>query len=295
MRRCVTHAITVVLALGCLSVPTQAGELIPEGSGSFMFERTTLTRKRPIKVFFYKPNSVSSTSRVLFAMHGNGRNAKGMRNVWARHADKLGLLVLAPEFSKEHYPSSKNYHLGNIVDAKGKHIASKHWAYTAIDDIFDFVRKSEKLTAKTYTMFGHSAGGQFTHRFVWFSKTKKLDLAIAANAGWYTFPDLEIGFPFGLRGVPDADCVLARGLQRPLIVLLGELDNDPKAKQLAQTKGARAQGPHRFARGQAFFADAKARSDSFAWRMQFVPECGHSSSRTAAAAAKILEREWAGE
>ena len=38
-------------------------------------------------------------------------------------------------------------------------------------------------------MFGHSAGGQFVHRFVQFKPNSRVNYAISANAGWYTVPD----------------------------------------------------------------------------------------------------------
>ena len=45
-------------------------------------------------------------------------------------------------------------------------------------------------------MFGHSAGAQFTHRYMLLSKDKRISNAVVANAGWYTFIN-NAKFPYG--------------------------------------------------------------------------------------------------
>ncbi|MFR4038510.1 MAG: hypothetical protein ACLTZT_12545 [Butyricimonas faecalis] len=40
---------------------------------------------------------------------------------------------------------------------------------------------------------------QFVHRFVTFKQNTHLNKAVAANSGWYTVPDVQVEYPYGLK------------------------------------------------------------------------------------------------
>jgi hypothetical protein len=65
--------------------------------------------------------------------------------------------------------------------------------------------------------------------------------------------------------------------QQDVIYLLGTADTDPHEKDLDVSCGGEAQGPTRFARGQAYYAYLHGRN-GVGWnqRMWFVPEVAHS-------------------
>ncbi|MCX7827494.1 MAG: hypothetical protein N2689_18340 [Verrucomicrobiae bacterium] len=115
---------------------------------------------------------------------------------------------------------------------------------------------------------------------------------MAANAGWWTMPDSAVDFPYGLRGSPADEAALKAALQAPLVVLLGTGDTDPNHAHLRRTPEALAQGPHRFARGQRFFAAGKSRAAPlgvpFGWRLGTAPGVAHSNSGMSAFAAQWL-------
>ena len=73
---------------------------------------------------------------------------------------------------------------------------------------------------------------------------------------------------------------------------LGDKDIDPNHASLPRDPEAMAQGPHRFARGTAFFdaldAAAKRRPFRFAWRKVIVPGVAHDNAGMAVAAAEVL-------
>jgi len=50
-----------------------------------------------------------------------------------------------------------------------------------------------------FSMFGHSAGAQFVHRYITFMPQGHLRAAVAANSGWYTLPDQTLKLPYGLK------------------------------------------------------------------------------------------------
>ena len=75
------------------------------------------------------------------------------------------------------------------------------------------------------------------------------------------------------------EAMVRRYRRRDVVYLLGEADNDPSHRGLDKSCPAKAQGPHRLARGIGF----KAYMDRFfaphAHRLILVPGVGHSSNR----------------
>ena len=67
----------------------------------------------------------------------------------------------------------------------------------------------------SYLLYGHSAGAQFVHRYLYFVPEARVAKVVAANAGWWTLPDLAVGFPYGLRGSVVHEAGLKAMLQRP--------------------------------------------------------------------------------
>jgi len=130
---------------------------------------------------------------------------------------------------------------------------------------------------------------------VQFRPDAPITIAVAANAGWFTLPDTSVDLPFGMGGVADAESRLRRAFARKLVVLLGTADDDPAHPYLNRMAGAMAQGPHRLARGNYYFARARAaaasRAAAFNWQRVEVPGVGHSNRRMAPAAARVLARE----
>ena len=154
------------------------------------------------------------------------------------------------------------------------------------------MRQRFGMTVEGYAIYGHSAGAQFVHRFLFHVPNARVTRAVAANAGWYTMPDLATGYPYGLKDSAVTREMLEQAMQRPLTILLGEDDTDPEHPSLRRTPEALAQGLHRFARGQAFFAAGQAASLDlgvpFAWQLATVPGADHDNRLMAPAAIPYL-------
>ena len=77
-----------------------------------------------------------------------------------------------------------------------------------------------------------------------------------------------------------------------VVVHLAEEDTDPQDRYLPRSRGAMSQGPHRFDRGQNFFATAREAAEDLEvklrWTVSTVPGVGHSNSRMAPHAAKLM-------
>lgn len=236
-----------------------------------------------LRVFAVEPEGIEADAPVVVVLHGARRNAREYRDNWIDLARQYRIRVYVPEFSRRHYRTGEDYTLGGVSAAAP---ASKG-SYDAIEPLFDHVRAERGVLADDYVLFGHSAGAQFVHRFICLEDAPRLGLAIAANAGWYTLPDPNTPWPYGLMGI-ETNCLRENWVQRPLLILLGEADNDPQAEFLRRTPEADLQGLHRLARGHTFLSagrDAALEHDvELGWRLRLVPGVAHDNAAMAVAA-----------
>lgn len=248
----------------------------------------------PIEVWAYAPTNLTPNTRVLFVMHGTNRDADRYRDEWASLAQKHNLLLIVPQFNKTDFPRALSYNLGNVFanDNYNKVNPEALWAFSAIEPLFDFVKDRFGITNNQYSLYGHSAGAQFVHRFLYFVPSARVFKVVSANAGWYTLPDFTISFPYGLKHTPVTSNQLAVALQKPVVVLLGEADNDPMHPSLRRADPAMRQGQHRLARGYYFYEQAKLAAKTeeieFGWQLRTVPNVGHKNNLMAEAAITYL-------
>lgn len=283
-----------LLGVLCLVLPAQAGEvLLAPGRDSFIHHDAAPGASLPVNVQTYVPPAcVARSCPLVISMHGLTRNAAAARDNWVAAADANGLVVAAPEFDKERFPT-RLYQQGGVQGASDR----AGWLYATIERLFDRLKASGRISGETYVLFGHSAGAQFVHRMVLMLPEARFSTAVIGNAGYYTLPvpkEAAEGrdYPFSLGATPVTRDSLRLSFARPMLVLLGDQDNDPEHFQLNNSAGAKAQGPHRLARGQFFFATAEAEARRlglpFNWRVAIVPGVAHEQTKMAAAAAKIL-------
>jgi hypothetical protein len=229
-------------------------------------------------VYLSRPVNLAPDRPVVFVMHGMQRNADEYRDQWHDLAMEHDFLLVVPQFSDQNFPETESYNLGNLFDGEGQ--------------LFDEVRRRFGMTAGSYALYGHSAGAQFVHRFLMYVPEARVSRAVAANAGWYTMPDFGIAYPYGLKDSAVTEGMLERALQQPLTVLLGEEDTNPDHPSLRRTPEALAQGPHRFARGEAYFSAGQAAARRldvpFRWRLETVPGADHDNRLMAPAAIPYL-------
>ena len=280
-----------LLALGLLAgcAPTsQAPQPFSVIKGKFNFHGWG---GPPIPVWYTTPPDLNRDTQVLIVMHGARRDADNYRDQWHALARRYGFLLLVPEFSKDAFPKDA-YTVGNVFDKAGRRNPEEQWAFSAIDPLFDHVRSMLDLSRERYDLYGHSGGSQFVHRFLYFKPQAKVARAIAANAGWYTMPDYDVAYPYGLKDSGVDRRHLAALLGRRVLVLLGDRDINPNHRSLRRTPEALRQGPHRFARGHAFFelAERTAREYGvpFRWRKTLVQGADHNNALMAPAAAASL-------
>lgn len=249
---------------------------------------------KTVDIYYYIPSGDIKKMPVQFVMHGMDRNGDKYRDDWIELADKYGFVVLAPQFSLEEF-SEQAYQQGNVVDESGAFVSPDSMTYPIISEVFHYFLEHSESQAKKYNIYGHSAGAQFVHRYLLFNKTPDVDRAISANAGWYTYPTEDIGYPYGMGNSAaligtDVDSYYGKNLT----ILLGEADT-LRTESLNQSKKADAQGLTRLERGVNFFEfcqnDAADRDATFKWKKAYVAGVGHSDSKMAPEAARLLYGE----
>ncbi len=269
------------------------------GAGSYFFKDAETDIE--IKIWYAKPIIYSPETPIVMVLHGVNRNARQFRDVWLPYAEKYGFMILAPEFSDKIFPGDA-YALGNyqmqFIPDKSEAIINprNQWSFLMPDRIFtDFSAKREKTVQKTYYLYGHSAGAQFIHRKIECLGGAKVRMAIIANAGWYTLPDPEKSWPYGLKSTTVSVAEIIRFLSFPLVILLGEEDTDPLHPTLRRTTRADEQGITRLERGKHFFefgsAMARSLNVPFRWKLQTVSNVAHSNSAMTGPAAVLFAED----
>ena len=159
-----------------------------------------------------------------------------------------------------------------------------------VENIFDHIKSVNKITNEHYDIFGHSAGGQFVHRMVMLMPESRIRTAISANSGFFSLPNEKLEFPYGIK---NTDVDLQEAYKKRLVILLGELDNDPSLGTFRRTDLAMEQGVHRLERGTTFFnANKKLKNKNnwtFNWSLDTIKNVGHDYKRMSANAIEWIK------
>jgi hypothetical protein len=297
-------ALTVTLALAPLSAPapataataatTDLTSTTPAGAGSYTYNGTGALAGQSVKIWYNVPSTslgALANAKIHFVMHGMSRTAESYRNTWIPLLATKNVLLITPEFSVEQYPGSRTYNQGSVLDSRGALRPREAWSFSMIEAVFDDVVRRIQSTQQNYSIFGHSAGGQFVERFVQFMPQARVRQAVAANPGWHTMPDAAQSYPYGLKKLPTAAADMKVALTRDFTLLVGADDTDPYAEDLQRDPQTDLQGITRLDRGLNFYAAIQnyAGADpSFNWKLRVIPGVGHSHSGAAKAAAPLL-------
>lgn len=243
-------------------------------------------------VWTYRSADTPADAPILFVFHGVQRDADKYIGEWIDLARARKIVLIVPEYDRKAFPGVAAYSHGWFTGKDGTARPPEKWSFATVEPIFAAVRKREKLTSETYSLYGHSGGAQFVHRYIIAGGGPHLARAVSANAGSYAMTDPAIRWPFGIAGLPPGLWNPAKAFALPMTVLLGTDDIDPDYPSLPRQPEAMAQGPYRLARGEAFYARARSRAAadkvSFNWGCTLVPHVGHDNGGMAPVAIRIL-------
>jgi len=244
--------------------------------------------KPDIEVFYSLPEKVNDETMVLFIIHGASRTAEGYLEDFLPHIQGKNLIAVAPKFSKESYP---HYAFLNRSAIDGKRLPEGTPDLdNVLGNIFEVLSSKHKIRNDKYRIYGHSGGAQFVQRYLLFSNDSRIDKAVLANAGFYTFMNQNL-YPYGLRGINFNDEEIERVLRTKVALYVGEKDTESNFKDL---KGARSQGKNRLVRGETFFLNLVSYAEElkmpFRWQYRIIKNVGHDNAgMTSGAAYFILE------
>jgi pimeloyl-ACP methyl ester carboxylesterase len=197
----------------------------------------------------YQPSAPKPGLPVFVTVHGLSRNFEEHANLFAPLCESFGVTLVAPCFIEPHF---KDYQrLGRM--GRGMR------ADQALDTLLEEVLAATGASTEPFHLFGFSGGAQFAHRYA-FAHPERVAHAVLGAPGWYTFPDRDERFPYGLRRSPSLREVRfepKRLLRVPMTVLVGE--KDVTHADLRRTKRVnRQQGLNRLERARNWVTAMRA-------------------------------------
>jgi pimeloyl-ACP methyl ester carboxylesterase len=236
---------------------------------------------------------------VLIMLHGRLRDATiYYRTATSAAAQTPGWLVVVPQFLAEvditahRLPAcTLRWSLNGWMAGDAAIAPSGQSAFAVLDALQAWLASRVPSLSKL-VVAGHSGGAQLVQRYGLLGDERVYTRYVVANPSSYAFLDRDRPEPtnrcpdfdrwkYGLTNLPayrrgwTRDQLAARYAKRHVIYLLGEHDTDPAHRALDNTCEARCQGPHRRARGEAFYATLKARFPDSPHQLLIVPGISH--------------------
>lgn len=222
--------------------------------------------------FVYVPQALSEEKKILYSIHGISRNAKEHIEGFTTQAEKHGVIIIAPLFPKASFPRYQQ--LGTA--------ANQERADMAFDHVLQDAHEWLGIPPAPMHMFGFSGGGQFLHRYAMFYP-KRIARMVLAAPGWYSFPDPDRKYPYGIKSTndwPNLKFALEKFLQIPALILVGEED-DLRDKDLNKIREIDSfQGLNRVERAERWAAAVRALGRSYDIatdvRLESIPKASHA-------------------
>jgi hypothetical protein len=277
----------------------------------------------------------AAARRAVVVIHGDERDPGARQRDLERAATAAGVsnaLVVAPQFVTEQ--DARAHDLGDEMPSW----SNDGWKYgdqsrppvagpsspaissfAVVDELLRrLADRAQFPNLEQIVIAGHSAGGQFVHRFAAGSVVEepppplgiRLRYIVANPSSYLYFDDRRpvaerVGevavpsaavlaacprynaYPYGLDNlnqhlrVVGKDALEARYASRNVVFLLGERDDDPQSPSLSTTCAANLQGAHRLERGNLFYAYLGQRFEPALYTRQpkaIIPDAGHSAN-----------------
>lgn len=221
--------------------------------------------------FIYVPRSATTNSPLLVTIHGIERMALQHAVRFSALAEKHGFIVLAPMFSKARIPRYQRLERGPDGDCPA----------AALELTVDHVQRAIGLAPAPLRLFGYSGGAQFAMRYTMVGSLPVARLALAAP-GWFTMPDTQHAFPYGLGDAPVLEGRVAdldRLLSIPVLLTVGAEDTRRDRSLNRNALVEASQGKTRLERAHRWYdaitVAARARGMTLLTQLKLLPGAGH--------------------
>ena len=245
--------------------------------------------KPDVEILYITPNAINEDTEIIFVIHGNSRNADDYLSAWIPLVQNKNVIIAAPNFDKKNF---RYFFLLESAESNGTiNERSDSYINTSISLFFNYFKSIFALNANTYKMFGHSAGAQFTHRYMLLSNDQRISDAVIANAGWYTFLNGE-QYPYGIKDTPIeiSSSHIRWFMSNKTSLLIGSIDTN--LNNVNSSAGAQKQGITRVDRADSYFKSLIDISDKkeipFRWSYKVINNVGHDYQKMTPIAASTL-------
>jgi len=247
--------------------------------------------------YAYVPTSVPETPEILVLVHGTPPkdetaewNAQYYAANWIDFAEAYGYILIAPAFNQEDFSSRQGDHaLSGYRGLFGREIGADEWVLRLVKAHQQAFGSADER----FYLYGHSAGGQFTGRFL-VTHPESVKKAVITAAATYPQPKKEVAWPFGMGElhtdiewdsdtirhvdvVPDKQKWLA-ATQVPLTVIVGLNDTAELPPSLIPGQ----KGKNRFVIARNWIGDMAAFAETNGleshFKLEIIPGQGHSMS-----------------
>ena len=220
----------------------------------------------------YIPRFAPAEPRLLVTVHGASGNAMSLVRQFTEFAERYGVVIVAPVFSKARHPQ-----YWQLVSEEAEARAD-----LTLQQILREVSERAGVQCGLLYLFGYDAGGQFAHRYAMAHPLQVAGVAIA-SADWYTFPNPTKAFPLGIgpsAGLPEVSFDPAGFLRIPTYVFVGDRDTETDEDTGEPPGVERLQGRNRIERARAWLEAMQAAAAGYGLTTPFefvlIPRTGHS-------------------
>ena len=298
-RHCVLNILLLVL-LPVSAAVTLKGAMLPRGEGVFTYGEYAPFADRPVDVHYYIPTGGDvARMPIIFVFQGADRDYTYLIKAWGKKAEEHHFMVFVPQFDRDAYPLWDYQEVGVMDKNHSRLNAEERTTPRLIDKIFEYVKAHTATQRNSFRMYGHSAGGQFVQRFMLFHDSPYVERAIIGSPGWYTFPDRNMAFPYGIKDVGRiTDEHLKACFAKDIVVQVSKADS-VREWFLRKTPEADLQGQNRYERGITFFRHVEelCRRNKWPlrWRQTVVEHIGHNSVEMGMESLPLLQQPSAQE
>ena len=268
--------------------------VLPMYTNAAEIHQTTFAywNKPDVEIYYITPDVINENTKVIFVIHGNSRNAEEYLSAWIPYIKNKNVIIAAPQFNKADF---RYFFLLEMAESSGRVNKDENkYINNSISLFFNYIKSKFSLNTQTYKMFGHSAGAQFTHRYMLLSMDRRISNSVIANAGWYTFITND-EFPYGIKNSPISisNEQIKWFMSNKVNLLIGS--DDVGFQSVNSSKGANLQGLTRIDRAGNYFdsliINAENRGYALRWNYRVLDRVDHDFKKVTPFAAQILLRD----
>lgn len=239
-------------------------------------EQRVLESDASLQYVVYVPSRGGAGAPILVTVHGISRNAWEQVSMFAPYAERAGVVLVAPLYEHARFPCYQRL----TANERGESPVA------VLEAMVAEVARRTGASGERLHLFGFSGGGQFVHRYA-MAHPDRVAGYVVGSAGWYTFPDAQRRYPYGLRysqRLQMGGFELGRFLAVPGWVLVGERDVHEGTAMRKTERVMLEQGMSRMERGlrwvNAVNASAVELGLAAPVRFELLPRSPHSFRRS---------------